>query len=101
MSDATVRAPAARDGLTMCIAFPGRVLALDAADAVVDVDGRRRRASLRMRADVAVGDWVLVGAGSVLRRLEADEAAQISATLKAAIASTDARLAAMTQGGSP
>lgn len=84
----------------MCIAFPGRVLAIDEADAVVEIDGRRRRASLRMRTDVAVGDWVLVGAGSVLRRLDADEAAQIGSALSAAIASTDARLAAMTQGGS-
>lgn len=84
----------------MCIAFPGRVLALDEPDAVVEVDGRQRRASLHMRTDVAVGDWVLVGAGSVLRRLEADEAAQLISTLRAAIASTDARLAAMTQGGS-
>lgn len=83
----------------MCISFPGRVLAVDQADAIVEIDGRQRRASLRMRADVAVGDWVLVGAGSVLRRLDPDEAAQISSTLKAAIASTDARLAAMTPGG--
>ena len=82
----------------MCIAFPGLVLAVDRADAVVQVDGRRRRASLRMRADVAVGDWVLVGAGSVLRRLDAAEAAEIGRTLKAAMAATDARLAAMTQG---
>lgn len=82
----------------MCIAFPGRVLAVDQGDAVVEVDGRRRRASLRLRADVAVGDWVLVGAGSVLRRLEAAEAAEIDTTLRAAIAATDARLAAMTQG---
>lgn len=83
----------------MCISFPGRVLAVDQADAIVEIDGRQRRASLRMRADVAVGDWVLVGAGSVLCRLDPDEAAQISSTLKAAIASTDARLAAMTPGG--
>lgn len=83
----------------MCISFPGRVLAVDQADAIVEIDGRQRRASLRMRADVAVGDWVLVGAGSVLRRLDPDEAAQISSTLKAAIASTDARLAATTPGG--
>jgi hydrogenase expression/formation protein HypC len=84
----------------MCIAFPGLVLAVDQADVVVQVDGRRRRASLRMRADVAVGDWVLVGAGSVLRRLDAAEAAEIGRTLKAAMAATDARLAAMTQGDS-
>ena len=66
----------------MCIAFPGRVLAVDDADAVVEIEGRTRRASLRMRADIVVGDWVLVGAGSVLRRLDAREAAEISAILK-------------------
>lgn len=67
----------------MCIAFPGRVVAIEEADAVVEIDGRRRRASLRMRTDVGVGDWVLVGAGSVLRRLDAREAAEISSILKA------------------
>lgn len=84
----------------MCIAFPGRVLAVEATDAIVEVDGRQRRASLRMQPGVAVGDWVLVGAGSVLRHLEADEAAAISSTLKAAMAATDARLAAPADGGS-
>lgn len=74
----------------MCIAFPGRVLAVEEADAIVEIDGRQRRASLRMRADVAVGDWVLVGAGSVLRLLDAREAAEISLLLKPA----------MTKGGS-
>ena len=83
----------------MCIAFPGRVLAVEATDAIVDVDGRQRRASLRMQPGVAVGDWVLVGAGSVLRHLDAREAAELSTTLKAAMASTDARLAARTAGG--
>lgn len=75
----------------MCIAFPGRVIELDLNDAIVEIDGRRRRASLRMRADVVVGDWVLVGAGSVLRRLDAREAAEINAILKPA----------MNAGGSP
>lgn len=69
----------------MCIAFPGRVLAVEEADVIVDIDGRQRRASLRMRADIAVGDWVLVGAGSVLRRLDAREAAEISLLLKPAM----------------
>lgn len=69
----------------MCIAFPGRVIELDLTDAIVEIDGRRRRASLRMRADVVVGDWVLVGAGSILRRLDAREAAEINAILKPAM----------------
>ena len=49
---------------------------------------------------LAIGLIVLVGAGSVLRRLEASEAVRITALLNAAIASTDARLAATTPGGS-
>jgi len=69
----------------MCIAFPGRVVAVEEADAIVDIDGRQRRASLRMRADIVVGDWVLVGAGSVLRRLDAREAAEICLLLKPAM----------------
>jgi len=73
------------------MAFPGRVLAVEDADAIVDVDGRSRRASLRMRTDVTVGDWVLVGAGSVLRRLDAREAAEISLLLKSAMKSGGTR----------
>ena len=75
----------------MCIAFPGRVVAVEEADAIVDVDGRSRRASLRMRTDVVVGDWVLVGAGSVLRRLDSREAAEISLLLKPAMKSGGTR----------
>jgi hydrogenase assembly chaperone HypC/HupF len=83
----------------MCIAFPGRVLAIEDAGAVVEVDGRRRRASTLLQPGVGVGDWVLVGAGNVLRRLEADEAGELIRTLTAARASTDARLAAPSPGG--
>ena len=85
--------------LTMCIAFPGLVVAVAGDDAIVEADGRRRRASLRMRADVAVGDWVLVGAGSVLRRLDPGEATEINGILAAAKASTDRRPAVPTPGG--
>lgn len=83
----------------MCIAFPARVLALDPPDAIVEIDGRRRRASLLLHPATAIGDWVLVGAGTVLRPIGADEAAALTQTLKTAIASTDAAMAAMTRGG--
>ena len=83
----------------MCIAFPGRVLAIEEASAVVEADGRRRHASTLLQPGVTVGDWVLVGAGTVLRRLEAEEAAELTRTLSAARASTDARLAAKSPGG--
>ena len=69
----------------MCIAFPGRVVEIGPTDAVVDIDGRRRRASLMLRPEIEVDDWVLVGVGTVLRRLEPDEAADLAQTLKSAM----------------
>jgi len=69
----------------MCIAMPGRVLAIEADHAIVDLDGRVRRASLMRLPDVAVGDWALVAAGTVLRRLEPDEATELRDLLRTAI----------------
>jgi hydrogenase assembly chaperone HypC/HupF len=61
----------------MCIAFPGRVVAIDAAGALVQTEGRLRRASTLLVEDLAIGDWVTVAAGTILVRLEPVEAAQI------------------------
>jgi len=83
----------------MCITFPGRVVVVDEAGVVVEADGRRRRASTLLEPSTAVGDWVLVGAGNVLRRLDADEAGELTRTLTTARASTDARAAMPSRGG--
>ena len=70
----------------MCIAYPARILALDAGSAVVDMAGRTRRASLLMTPDVEVGAWVLVAAGTVIRRIDAAEARDLASQLDAAMA---------------
>jgi hydrogenase assembly chaperone HypC/HupF len=70
----------------MCIAFPGLVVDVDPAGAVVETDGRRRRASTVFLPDIAVGDWVTVAAGTIVERLDPDEAAEIHRILRAAIA---------------
>jgi hydrogenase assembly chaperone HypC/HupF len=72
--------------IEMCIAFPGVVVEVDAFGAVVDTEGRRRRASTLFLPDIAVGDWVAVAAGTIVERLEPDQAAEIQAILRAAIA---------------
>jgi hydrogenase assembly chaperone HypC/HupF len=72
----------------MCISYPGRVVALEDQQAVVDTTGRRRRASTLIIPDIAVGEWVMVGAGSILRRLDDAEAALLTATLDTARAAT-------------
>lgn len=72
----------------MCISYPGRVVELDRGNAVVDTVGRRRRASTLVVPDVAVGEWVLVGAGSILRRLDPADALALTQALDTALAAT-------------
>jgi hydrogenase assembly chaperone HypC/HupF len=65
----------------MCISFPGQVIAVDPSGAVVDSDGRRRRASTLLYPDVAVGDWVAVAAGTIVDRLSATESVELQELL--------------------
>ncbi len=65
----------------MCLGFPGLVVAVDATSATVDTEGRRRRASTLLAPDLQVGEWVFVAAGTVIDRLDPDEAALIRAHL--------------------
>ena len=73
----------------MCISSPGRVLAVDDTAATIDLDGRVRRASTLLLPDVAVGDHVLVAAGTVIRRLDATEMAELVELLALARDDTD------------
>jgi len=61
----------------MCIMSPGLVVAVDAEGATIDLDGRTRRASTVLLPDVVAGDHVLVAAGTLIRRLEPAEAADL------------------------
>jgi hydrogenase expression/formation protein HypC len=70
----------------MCIAFPGLVVEVDDLEAVVETEGRRRRASTLFLTDIAVGDWVTVVAGTIVERLDPDQAAEIQEILRATIA---------------
>ncbi len=73
----------------MCLGFPGRVVAVDGGGAVVDVEGRRRRASTLLVPEVAIGDWVYVTAGTIIDRIDPAEAEAIRAILQNAIAASD------------
>jgi hydrogenase maturation factor len=58
----------------MCVTLLGQVVAVDAAGALVAAEGIQLRAGARLFPDVAVGEWVLVGAGTILQRLTDDDA---------------------------
>ncbi len=65
----------------MCIAYPGQVLEITNGTALVETGQRRRRASLLLVPGTAVGDWVVVSAGTVLRVLDPAEANEIRTVL--------------------
>lgn len=65
----------------MCLGYPARVLEVDAEGATVEDRGRRRRASTLFLPSVGPGDWVLVAAGSIVRHLDPEDAADLTAQL--------------------
>lgn len=75
----------------MCLTMPGQVLAVDASGATIESDGRRRRASTLLHPDVAVGDWVIVAAGTVVRHLTPAEAMEIRDALLEALRLVDSQ----------
>jgi hydrogenase expression/formation protein HypC len=68
----------------MCLAIPGRIVAIDDATrklATVDVSGVRRQINIACIVDEAhpvegcIGDWVLVHVGFAMSRIDEAEAA--------------------------
>ena len=58
----------------MCVAIPGRVIAIEKHQAEIDVLGSRRRANAMLVPEVQVGDYVLTSAGMIVQILDEDEA---------------------------
>jgi hydrogenase assembly chaperone HypC/HupF len=72
----------------MCLDFPGRVVSREGDQVIVETDGRRRRATTLLVPDIDVGEWVYVAAGTVIERLDAASAEQVTAELNAAKGAT-------------
>jgi hydrogenase expression/formation protein HypC len=68
----------------VCLGFPGQVVELDDESATVQTEQRRRRASKLLIPDIAVGDWVYVAAGTIIERVEPEEARQIAQEIRKA-----------------
>lgn len=67
----------------MCVGVPMRVVSVDGTDAVAEIDGVRREASLMLMNDeVRVGDYVIVHAGFAISRLDEDEARETLALMR-------------------
>ena len=80
----------------MCLALPAKVVELVEPDeALIDVDGVRKRISLALVEGVGPGDYVVVHVGYALTRLDPAEAARTLALFK------EAGLAPAAAGGAP
>lgn len=73
----------------MCLMAPGRVTALNGDECEVETAGQLARASTFLAGDLAVGDWVLVAGGTVVRRLDPDQADAMSEAVAVAFAPAD------------
>lgn len=68
----------------MCLAIPAKVVSLrDQDTATIELGGVRKDISLALVDDVHVGDYVIVHVGFALARLDAQEAEQTLAMIRA------------------
>jgi hydrogenase assembly chaperone HypC/HupF len=62
----------------MCLMAPMRVISVDGTICEVESGGRIDRASMVLEPDLEIGDWVLINSGTVVRRLDPDQAEEMS-----------------------
>lgn len=66
----------------MCLALPARVVSIEADDmATVALEGVKKKISLALIEDAAVGEYVLVHVGYALHKVSEEEAARTLAMM--------------------
>jgi hydrogenase maturation factor len=68
----------------MCLMAPARVVAVDGDRCEVRTGARLDQVSRLMAPEVRVGDWVLISGGTIARRLDPDQAAEMSIAFEVA-----------------
>jgi hydrogenase expression/formation protein HypC len=59
----------------MCLAVPGKLVAVNGIEAVADLHGNRVPVCTALVPDAAAGDWVLIHAGFAIQQLSEEDAA--------------------------
>ena len=68
----------------MCLTMPARVIAVEGRWAEVEADGARRRASILPVPDVRPGQWGVLAAGTIVRLIDPELAAEIAGAARLA-----------------
>ncbi len=58
----------------MCLAIPMRLVEIDGATGVAEVDGVSRQVRLDLLPEVALGDYILIHAGLAIARVDPEHA---------------------------
>lgn len=58
----------------MCLAIPGKVIAIDGKIATLDILGVLREASIELLSDVQIGDYLIIHAGCAIEKVNEEEA---------------------------
>ncbi len=66
----------------MCLAIPMRLVQIDGATGVAEVDGVSRQVRLDLLPEVALGDYILIHAGLAIARVDAADAEETLALLR-------------------
>jgi hydrogenase expression/formation protein HypC len=67
----------------MCLAIPMRIIEIEGAAGVAEVDGVTRKVRLDLLLpEVGLGDYVLIHAGLAIAKVDADHAAETLALLR-------------------
>ena len=67
----------------MCVAIPYQVVEVkENSWAEIEIAGARHKVSLALVPEVNAGDWVLVNLGTVIAKIEEDEAKEIISLYK-------------------
>ena len=67
----------------MCVGVPMQVVSIDNGNAITEIDGVRREASLMLLAEeLNVGDFVIVHAGFAISKLDEEDARETLAMMR-------------------
>ena len=73
----------------MCVAIPARIMEINGTNAVVDIEGVRRQASLMLVEGARVGDYVILHAGFAITVVDEEEASKSLALLREMFSGAD------------
>ncbi|MGD0969817.1 MAG: HypC/HybG/HupF family hydrogenase formation chaperone [Desulfobaccales bacterium] len=66
----------------MCLAIPMRLIEIDGACGVAEVDGVSRQVRLDLVPEVSLGDYILIHAGLAIARLDQEQAQETLSLLR-------------------